>query len=89
MPLTAGSELKQLREMAGFSQYELATRTQIGREKISRFECGYTEPSTEERRKLEAAINQAIAEQLALLAELRSGKRSACRTSAQGLAMNT
>jgi len=58
MPPTAGSRLKQLREMAGLSQYQLATLAEIGRDKLSRFECGYCELSSEEWQKLERAIDK-------------------------------
>lgn len=68
---TWGSELKSRREKLRLSQYELAGRSGISREKISRFECGYTEPSSAERHRLEAAINETIAERYARLAELR------------------
>jgi ribosome-binding protein aMBF1 (putative translation factor) len=77
--ITWGSKIKQLREMANLSQYELSQRVpEIYRDKLSRFENGYTEPSWAERKTLERVLDEAIRERLALLVELRSeDKRSA------------
>ena len=67
-----GEKIRQLREMAGISQFQLSQRSEIYRDKLSRFENGYTEPSWAERKTLERVLNEAITERLALLAELRS-----------------
>jgi|SRR5215831_11056733 len=76
MPPTAGSRLKQLREMAGLSQYQLATLAEIGRDKLSRVECSYCELSSEEWQKLERAIDKVVVQQQARLTKLRSRERA-------------
>ena len=80
--LTWGEKIKRQREQAKISQYQVSQRSEIGRDKISRFECGYTEPSGAERARVERVLYEMIAEQQALLAELQSkDKRSAPKTS--------
>jgi len=76
MPLTAGSRLKRLRQLAKLSQYELAGRAAIGRDKVSRFECDYSTPSPGEWRRLEDAIDEAVREQQSRLAKLCERERS-------------
>lgn len=66
-----GVELRQLRDMARLSQFQLSIRTGIPRDRLSRFECGYSKPTPGELQKLETAIDQAIDERNTQLAGLR------------------
>ena len=86
--LTWGSKFRRLREMTPLSQYGVSLRSGIGRDKVSRFELGYTRPTAEEREKLEGVINDAITEQLTLLDELRSGTDCKCRSEREHKALN-
>jgi transcriptional regulator with XRE-family HTH domain len=55
-----GKELKRLRELAGLSQYELATLCFIPRNRLSLFECGYCAMRDEDYEKAERVLQQVI-----------------------------
>ena len=57
-----GKELKELRELAGLSQYELSNLCDMPRNRLSLFECGYCEMRDEEYEKAERVLRRAIAE---------------------------
>jgi transcriptional regulator with XRE-family HTH domain len=57
-----GKELKELRELAGLSQYELSNLCDIPRNRLSLFECGYCEMRDEDFEKAERVLQRVIAE---------------------------
>ena len=57
-----GKRLKELREAAGLSQYELAKRSEVSGASLSRIERGDRDPSWETVLKLARALNVTVAE---------------------------
>lgn len=55
-----GKELKRLRELAGLSQYELSNLCCIPRNRLSLFECGYSDLSDKDYDRAEQALHRAI-----------------------------
>ena len=86
MPQSEGSKLKKLRETAGVSQYQLAGFANISRDRISRVECHYAELSPQEWRRIERAIDTAIAEKQSRLAKLYARERENVTAVDQALA---
>ena len=55
-----GGELRQLRDVAGISQYELAGLSGLSRNRISIFECGYVQLQDEEYGLAERTIQDVL-----------------------------
>src|SRR5262245_42475891 len=59
---TFADRLKDLRETAGISQYELAKRSGLSRQALSNLELGNREPTWETVRTLARALGVSVAE---------------------------
>jgi transcriptional regulator with XRE-family HTH domain len=69
--------LKQLREMAGLSQYELAGLSGIARNRLSLFECGYVQLKDEEYGLAEHTLRDVLIERQQHVRTALSGGRVA------------
>ena len=69
--------LKQLREMAGLSQYELAGLSGIARNRLSLFECGYIQLQDEEYGLAEHTLRDVLVERQQHVRTALSGGRVA------------
>ena len=69
--------LKQLREMAGLSQYELAGLSGIARNRLSLFECGYIQLQDEEYGLAEHLLRDVLIERQQHVRAALSGGRVA------------
>jgi transcriptional regulator with XRE-family HTH domain len=73
---TIGSDLKQMREMCGLSQYELSMAAGIPRNRISLAECGYTSLRGEELLALHSALRKMSEKRVSELTSSLSGKEA-------------
>ncbi len=60
--VTFARRLAELREEAGISQYELAKRSGVSKQALSRLELGEREPSWQTVRKIAHALGVSVAE---------------------------
>jgi transcriptional regulator with XRE-family HTH domain len=61
MPVSFAQRLRELREAAGLSQYELARRSGVSKQALSKLEKGERQPSWETVRKLARALDVSVA----------------------------
>jgi transcriptional regulator with XRE-family HTH domain len=61
MPVSFARRLRELREAAGLSQYELAKQSGVSKQALSKLERGERQPSWETVRKLARALNVSVA----------------------------
>ena len=64
------NEWKQLRELAGFTQFETATKSGVSRMKLSLAECGQIELTQDEGVAVRRVLANAIHKRAALMNEI-------------------
>jgi predicted transcriptional regulator len=66
------SQIREMRERAGISQYELSNLADVPRDRLSRFECGYLELCVDEQSRIERALEEALRGQARRISEALS-----------------
>ncbi len=69
------NDLRELRRMAGFTQYRLAVRSGVGRTKLSLAESGDIELSNEEEQKIKKVLLKELQRQAQAINEALTQKQ--------------